>query len=626
MTDANELEQLRTLARFPREFPNPLIRVAEDGKIDFVNDASAPLLEAMGSQLGKPLSESHREAFDTARRTRTPQQIELEVEDRLFLLDITPVRDESYLYAFGRDVSSERDAKTKTRAMAKFTLENPNPIMRVGPNGIIEFANESTHRLLKRLDARYELRVPKVWRPAFQEALDSQTSGELEVDVKDRVFRFVITPITDADYVYVFGQDVTERKRAEEALIAAKDAAESAYRTKSTFLANMGHELRTPLNAILGYCQIVEEEAEEAGHIDYLPDLQRIQKSGTHLLGLISQILDLSKIEAGKMELHYESFAVLPVLEEVTASFTELAAKNNNRIETRYDASLGSMHADLEKVRQILSNLVSNAAKFTSDGVITIEAVRSAQPDGEEPFLFKVRDTGIGIAEERISGIFEPFTQADFSTSRKFGGAGLGLALTRRFCEMMNGEIDVDSEPDVGTTFQVSLPARVRSETTEVLDGVVAAIGNSTKGSDAIKILAIDDDYDVLDLLCRMLRDHGFEVHTATSGQQGLELARELRPAAITLDVMMPKMDGWAVLAALKADSELCEIPVIIVDRNGRARGGSRAWGVRLSFEADKAEATPRSAQSTNGGDDRPGAHRGRQARSARALAAHPGP
>ncbi len=434
MTDANELEQLRTLARFPREFPNPLIRVAEDGKIDFVNDASAPLLEAMGSQLGKPLSESHREAFDTARRTRTPQQIELEVEDRLFLLDITPVRDESYLYAFGRDVSSERDAKTKTRAMAKFTLENPNPIMRVGPNGIIEFANESTHRLLKRLDARYELRVPKVWRPAFQEALDSQTSGELEVDVKDRVFRFVITPITDADYVYVFGQDVTERKCAEEALIAAKDAAESAY-----------------------------------------------------------------------------------------------------------------------------------PAKFTSDGVITIEAVRSAQPDGEEPFLFKVRDTGIGIAEERISGIFEPFTQADFSTSRKFGGAGLGLALTRRFCEMMNGEIDVDSEPDVGTTFQVSLPARVRSETTEVLDGVVAAIGNSTKGSDAIKILAIDDDYDVLDLMCRMLRDHGFEVHTATSGQQGLELARELRPAAITLDVMMPKMDGWAVLAALKADSELCEIPVIML-------------------------------------------------------------
>ena len=364
------------------------------------------------------------------------------------------------------------------------------------------------------------------------------------------------------------------RRLAEEALIAAKDAAESAYRTKSTFLANMGHELRTPLNAILGYCQIVEEEAEEAGHVDYLPDLQRIQKSGTHLLGLISQILDLSKIEAGKMELHYESFAVLPVLEEVTASFTELAAKNNNRIETRYDASLGSMHADLEKVRQILSNLVSNAAKFTSDGVITIEAVRSAQPDGEEPFLFKVRDTGIGIAEERISGIFEPFTQADFSTSRKFGGAGLGLALTRRFCEMMNGEIDVDSEPDVGTTFQVSLPARVRSETTEVLDGVVAAIGNSTKGSDAIKILAIDDDYEVLDLLCRMLRDHGFEVHTATTGQQGLELARELRPAAITLDVMMPKMDGWAVLAALKADSELCEIPVImltVIEERGAA-------------------------------------------------------
>ena len=336
----------------------------------------------------------------------------------------------------------------------------------------------------------------------------------------------------------------------------------------------MGHELRTPLNAILGYCQIIAEEAEDAGHKGYLSDLDKIQKSGKHLLGLISQILDLSKIEAGKMALHYESFAVLPVLEEVTASFTELAAKNNNRIETRYDANLGNMHADLEKVRQILSNLVSNAAKFTSDGVITIEALRSTQPDGDDPFLFTIRDTGIGIAEERIGTVFEPFTQIDFSTSRKFDGAGLGLALTRSFCEMMHGRIDVDSEPDIGTTFQVSLPARAPSETAEVIDRVVAAVGKPTKGSDATTILAIDDDHIVLDLMCRMLKEHGFEVHPADSGQKGLELARKLRPAAITLDVMMPEMDGWAVLAALKADPELCDIPVImltIIEERGAA-------------------------------------------------------
>ena len=187
----------------------------------------------------------------------------------LFHLDIAPIQNQSYVYVYGEDVTAERHAKAKTRAMAKFTLENPNPIMRVGRNGVIEFANESTHRLLKRLDARYELRVPDRWRPAFQLALDTQTAGELEVDVKDRVFRFVITPIADAEYVYVYGQDVTERKRAEKELIAAKDAAESANRTKSAFLANMGHELRTPLNAILGYSQIVQEEAEDAGHEDY---------------------------------------------------------------------------------------------------------------------------------------------------------------------------------------------------------------------------------------------------------------------------------------------------------------------------------------------------------------------
>ncbi len=201
MTDPTELALLQTLARFPREFPHPVMRVAEDDKFDFANDASAPLLAAMGSEIGKPIPASYREAFATARQTGSNQRIELEVEDRLFHLDIAPIQNQSYVYVYGEDVTAERHAKAKTRAMAKFTLENPNPIMRVGRNGVIEFANESTHRLLKRLDARYELRVPAAWRPRFDEVLNSKTSGELEIDVKDRVFRFVITPIADADYV-----------------------------------------------------------------------------------------------------------------------------------------------------------------------------------------------------------------------------------------------------------------------------------------------------------------------------------------------------------------------------------------------------------------------------------------
>jgi signal transduction histidine kinase/CheY-like chemotaxis protein len=361
---------------------------------------------------------------------------------------------------------------------------------------------------------------------------------------------------------------VNERNKLDEALkelAVARDQALEANRAKSAFLANMSHELRTPLNAIIGYSEMLQEEAEDLGQDSLLADLQKIHSAAKHLLQLINDILDLSKIEAGKMDLYLETFEVTPLIQEVVTTIQPLVDKRSNNLVIHCGDDLGVMYSDMTKVRQALFNLLSNASKFTEQGTITL-AVERVKEDGEW-FLFRVSDTGIGMTPEQVGKLFKEFTQADTSTTRKYGGTGLGLAITRRFCQMMGGDVSVESEPGRGTTFTIRLPSQSPKgipnpePVTEMVELAVASLPVNGAGT----LLVIDDDPTARELMKRYLSKEGFQVALATGGEEGLKLARELHPAAITLDVMMPGMDGWAVLSALKADPTLADIPVIML-------------------------------------------------------------
>ena len=381
-----------------------------------------------------------------------------------------------------------------------------------------------------------------------------------------------------AELVVLAMEDVTERRRAEAEVAKAKEAAETANRTKSLFLANMSHELRTPLNAILGFSEMLQEDAQERGLVDFNADLKKISTAGQSLLVLINDILDLSKIEAGKMDLYLETFDIAALIADVASTIEGQAVKNGNTLEVICAPDIGSMHGDLRKLRQGLFNLISNAAKFTHDGRITVLVERLTMDEGEW-IVFRVSDTGIGLSPEQIVRLFQPFTQADPSTTRKFGGTGLGLALTRRFCQMMSGDVTVHSVPHEGSVFTIKLPATLTEPAQSApssFDGdrrksqlvvVSGDAANDTEPLPAIRtcVLVIDDDAMQRDLMQRYLRKEGFTVRTAKDGVEGLALARQLLPAAITLDVMMPDMDGWSVLTALKQDEKLRDIPVIML-------------------------------------------------------------
>jgi signal transduction histidine kinase/CheY-like chemotaxis protein len=369
-------------------------------------------------------------------------------------------------------------------------------------------------------------------------------------------------------------EDVTERRRAEEEAAKAKEASELANRTKSLFLANMSHELRTPLNAIVGYSEMLQEEAAQQKLDSFGADLEKINASGRHLLALINDILDLSKIEAGKMELFLESFDLNTLVDEVASTIKPMVEKNSNKLNIELAPDLDGMHADQVKVRQALFNLLSNAAKFTHEGSITLKAEKQRM-DGSEWVVFQVTDTGIGLSAEKIVRLFQDFTQADASTTRKFGGTGLGLALTRRFCQMMGGDVTVRSVPDEGSTFTIKLPARVREmrpepESDSAPETAGAALRRHSDTTEeppppSTCVLVVDDDPVQRDLLRRFLTKEGFCVRSASNGEEALAAAHLLLPVAITLDVMMPDMDGWAVLEALKADDTLRDIPVVML-------------------------------------------------------------
>jgi signal transduction histidine kinase/CheY-like chemotaxis protein/HAMP domain-containing protein len=414
------------------------------------------------------------------------------------------------------------------------------------------------------LDAWLTARLDRHHHPGG--AYEQRRAGGRWLKISERI-------TADGGCVGVF-TDITELKAREaqlgelvDRLADARDQATQATLAKSRFLANMSHELRTPLNAIIGLAEMLAEDAEDQVLTEFREPLDRILRAGRHLLELINDVLDLSKIEAGRLDLHEEEIDLAALVADLAGASQPLADRNGNRLVVERPAGLGSIRADQTRLRQIILNLLSNACKFTQSGTVTLAVAREADEDWVR---FRVSDTGIGMTKDQLGRLFQEFTQADSSTTRKYGGTGLGLAISQRLAALMGGTIAVESEPGVGTSFTVRLPAGAAA-TAEAIPGpapapigVVAAIPDAARAV-ADRVLVVDDDATVRDLMRRFLSREGFDVVTAENGAGALAAARTQCPSVITLDVLMPDMDGWSVLQELKSDPELAGIPVIMV-------------------------------------------------------------
>jgi signal transduction histidine kinase/CheY-like chemotaxis protein/HAMP domain-containing protein len=403
---------------------------------------------------------------------------------------------------------------------------------------------------------------PEEWL-AERRARHAHSGGFAEYRYGGRFVRISERRIQGGGTVAVYS-DITELRTQNLELEEARELSEVANRTKSQFLANMSHELRTPLNAIIGYSEILQEDAADNGQEQLVPDLKKIEGAGRHLLGLINDILDLSKVEAGKMDVFVEEIDLSLLLDEVKSIITPLVAKNGNELNVRLADQVGSMRTDRTKLKQCLLNVLSNASKFTQDGKLTVQ-VRRFETDG--PMIeIVISDTGIGMNDDQIGRLFQAFSQADASTTKKFGGTGLGLAITRHFCRLLGGDITVASQPGVGSSFTIILPDQaVEPEPSKTQTEATPDSFRNNSISSAVTVLVVDDDPAARDLLTTNLGREGYRTVQARGGDEALELARKLRPDAITLDVLMPKKDGWTVLGALKADPVLRDIPVIMV-------------------------------------------------------------
>ncbi|WP_333681189.1 response regulator [Dyella sp.] len=368
-------------------------------------------------------------------------------------------------------------------------------------------------------------------------------------------------PITDERNavagVGVISMDITQRMHTEQELRIAKLEAEAANRAKSLFLANMSHELRTPLNSIIGLSELTFEQAEEHEDRETAEIMQRVVNAGRHLLSLINDILDISRIESGRIELHTEVVHVQTLLDTIINSMQPLAKANGNRLLLEIAPDVDSVCVDVTRLRQVVLNLIGNAIKFTRNGEVKVKV--SSQ---HEQLQIVVADTGIGMTPEQLQRIFEPFEQADRSIARRFGGSGLGLTISRQLLGLMEGHISVSSDIQSGSVFTVTLPIGDVSSA-EAHPALATLAPQPASGRNPV-VLVVDDDEDACELVRNALERDGINVVSASSGEQALTLTRSLRPAVMVLDILLGDMTGWDVLAAIRADPDHAELPVIL--------------------------------------------------------------
>ena len=444
----------------------------------------------------------------------------------------------------------------------------------VGADGRIQTANRATRKLLGYEEnellgqpitdffhAPAQIDQPEAADKPHEGTARPKNGGGLPVLLSVSALRERTT--AGASTVWVF-RDISSLKATQNALVAAMQESERANHAKSQFLANMSHELRTPLNAIIGYSEMLVDEARDIGQDGMTDDLGRIHAAGKHLLGLIDDVLDLSKIEAGKMMLNREEFSLQTVIEDVAATVRPMLAERRNSLIIDCQDDLAPIISDQIKIRQILFNILSNAVKFTENGSIVVTARSKGRPDGDW-IAIEVTDSGIGMSVDQVERIFGEFIQADSSTTRKYGGTGLGLAISRKMAQMLGGEISAASMPGKGSTFTIELPTRMSEPVaaTPKPSEPAAYIPQNTRVDAERILLVIDRNPDELNRAARQLASWGFGVVSANQSLEGVRLARELHPMAILLDTTMRDAEGCAVAARLRNDTATADIPII---------------------------------------------------------------
>ena len=452
---------------------------------------------------------------------------------------------------------------------------------------------------------------------AFYAAFLMKNSFPVHIPVENMVEVGIVSAFCAATYVFLMAayyssvvdsqsellREIDRHQQTMKMLTVAKDDAVRANGAKSDFLAKMSHELRTPLNAVLGYSEILLEDAELEGRGGQIADLQKISAAGKHLLAMVNDILDISKIEAGKMELNVEQLNLDKFITEVESTARPLAAKNTNAFIVERGSDLGVIRADATKLRQAVFNLLSNAAKFTQNGRITLSVDRDQRADGSW-LVISVADTGVGISPDQQASLFSNFSQANRTIAAKYGGTGLGLSLSQNLCRLMGGKISLESEVSKGSKFTIELPAQKGTHADLDDDLVQVATADNRARRDAFagistspvqtrqeKILLVDDDRAFLELTERMLLKEGYSPISTDAPESVLQIARTIRPAAIFVDILMPGLNGWDVLATLKSDPVTSKIPVVmlsVLDDPELARENGAAALITKPLDAKK--------------------------------------